>query len=51
MLCLLLQSLKNMQTVDLTAMVQHIPADTHIYWYTAENGVRHCTFMPLALKK
>ena len=40
--CVVLQSMRNQQSVNLTAMIQQIPPDVHIYWYTAENGVSLC---------
>lgn len=40
--CVVLQSMRNQQNVNLTAMVQQIPPHVHIYWYTAENGVSLC---------
>ncbi len=44
MLCLV-QSLKELFAINLQAEVNNIPADVHLYWYTAERGVMFCTLI------
>ncbi len=43
--CVLVQSLKELFAINLQAEVNNIPADVHLYWYTAERGVMFCTLI------